>query len=1137
MPQKGMINITGAAESRVAPIIAHLIKEQKGQSLVVVPNATKARRLALDLSFFDARKIYVLPQEDDSFVQYEARSNDELLERLSVLKAAASGEECIIIAPAIGAIKKLPPAVIFKSAPLELKLGADVDTDALRQRLFEMGYERVSMIEGRGEYSLRGGILDIFTADSESPFRIELFDTEIDSIRTFDIETQRSDEALSFVTICPCAQLKRDPEIFKNASEKIEKTYLKHIRKIEKREGNSETVYNLKKRRDQLLEYTNNMMNIQYLEKFLGYFYDYTEYIWDYMNEPNIFIDDPARILETLEVHEREMADDIDAIVSEGRGIGEDFGTISGQEDYFRLYSMDGYIFTPFVSTIKNAPFLKELHNVNCRPAPSFNGKMDLLRDELNNYLKQGYKVTIVCSSEEKTKNINEFLDMEGFLGKIQVKEGTLTAGMDFPDQKICYIWEGDIFGQSYKRKRRKKKTRGQQIKSFADVQKGDYVVHETHGIGKFVGIEQLTVQGVQRDYLKVKYAGEDSLFIPVDQLGILQKYVGGEGIAPKLNKLTGSEWKKTKAKAKAAVDDMAEDLIRIASARMNSKGYAFSEDTVWQKEFEDSFPFEETDDQLRSVEEIKADMEKPIPMDRLLCGDVGFGKTEVAARALFKCVSDGKQAAVLVPTTLLANQHYYTLKDRFERFPFKVEMLSRFRTPKQQKQILADLKAGRLDLIIGTHRLLSEDVKYKDLGLLVVDEEQRFGVKHKERIKQIRENVDVLTLSATPIPRTLHMSLSGMKDMSTLEEAPVDRIPVRTYVMEQENHVIREAIEKELSRGGQVYVLYNRVDNINVVAKNIERLVPDATVDVGHGKMKEKELENIIMDFAEGEINVLVSTTIIESGIDIPNVNTMIVLDADRFGLAQLYQLRGRVGRSGRIAYAYLMYQRNKSLNEVAEKRLRAIRDFTEFGSGFKIAMKDLELRGAGNILGTAQSGHMVNVGYELYCKMLEESVARLNGQETLPEVEETAFSIPLPAIVSKKYIEDDVLRLQMYKKIAMIESNQDEGDVIDELLDRFGDIPDETMNLVRISKIRSMSKKVGIKEISQQGFKIIFKLWENVKFPQAMMAALVGNYGQRIMINGGENPFIRLTIGREEPIDAINKFLETALQERAVQ
>ena len=604
--------------------------------------------------------------------------------------------------------------------------------------------------------------------------------------------------------------------------------------------------------------------------------------------------------------------------------------------------------------------------------------------------------------------------------------------------------------------------------------------------------------------------------------------------MAPKVNKLSGNEWKKTKAKARAAVDDMAEELMRISAIRMNTRGYAFSEDTVWQKEFEDTFPYEETDDQLRSVDEIKADMEKPVPMDRLLCGDVGFGKTEVAARALFKCVADGKQAAVLVPTTLLANQHYYTLKDRFEKFPFKVEMLSRFRTAKQQRQILEALKEGQIDLVIGTHRMLSEDVKFKDLGLLVVDEEQRFGVKHKERIKQLRENVDVLTLSATPIPRTLHMSLSGMKDMSTLEEPPVDRLPVRTYVMEQENHVIREAIEKELARGGQVYVLYNRVDTINSIARLIERLVPDASVEVGHGKMKEKELERIIMDFAEGEFNVLVSTTIIESGIDIPNVNTMIILDADRFGLAQLYQLRGRVGRSGRLAYTYLMYQKDKNLSEIAEKRLRAIKDFTEFGSGFKIAMKDLEFRGAGNILGTAQSGHMINVGYELYCKLLEESMKKMQGEEIAPEAEETVFSIPLPAIISRKYIENDVLRLQMYKKIAMIENTQDEEDVVDELLDRFGDIPHETMNLVKISKIRSMAGKIGVREISQQGFKVIFKLWDNVKISQAVMASLVANYGEKIMINGGENPFIRLTAGREEPLDAINTFLETALSER---
>ena len=522
--------------------------------------------------------------------------------------------------------------------------------------------------------------------------------------------------------------------------------------------------------------------------------------------------------------------------------------------------------------------------------------------------------------------------------------------------------------------------------------------------------------------------------------------------------------------------------------------------------------------------------MERDVPMDRLLCGDVGFGKTEVAARALFKCVSDGKQAAVLVPTTLLANQHYYTLKDRFEKFPFKVEMLSRFRSPKQQKQILEGLEKGSVDLIIATHRLLSKDIEFKDLGLLVIDEEQRFGVKHKEKLKQLKENVDVLTLSATPIPRTLHMSLSGIKDMSTLEEPPEDRYPVQTYVMEQDDFVIRDAIEKELARGGQVYVLYNRVESIERVASDIERLVPEANVVVGHGKMASNKLEEIIVDFSEGEYNVFVSTTIIESGMDIPNVNTMIVLDADKFGLAQLYQLRGRVGRSDRMAYAYLMYKRDKVLSEIAEKRLKAIREFTEFGSGFKIAMKDLELRGAGNLLGTEQSGHMLSIGYELYCKMLEEAVGELNGIEKLPEPDETAFSLPIPAIIPVRYIENEVLRLQMYKKIAMIETDEDEAEIVDELIDRFGDIPRDTMNLIKISKIRAMAGKLGVTEILQQGYKVIFSLWENVKLSQETMAGLIGEYGERMMINGGKEPYIRLTVGKEDPLTAIERFLQIA-------
>ena len=1134
MTSRGMINITGASEGRIAPIIAEIIKEKKGQSLIVVSTFNRAKRLASDLSFFDARNIYVLPPEDESIIQYEARSNDQLLQRMKVLKAVTRGEDCIVIAPATGAVKKLPPKEIFEENVLELQRGKDIDIDDVKVRLSFMGYERVPMIESRGEYSIRGGILDIFTPDSDMPYRVELFDTEIDSIRTFEIDTQRSSEELKDITICQCSQLVKDSELFAKAKDKINDAYIKHIKKIEKKEGNSERVHELKVRRGQLIEYIDNMMNLQYMEKFINYFYDETMYIWDYMHDPDIFIDDPARILETLEVFEKERADDIAAILEAGRGIGEDFKAMSGQKDYFLLYEKEGYIFTPFASTIKNAPFLTQLITVNCRQTPVYNGRMDLLKGDLHSYIRREFDVTIVCSGSERMKNMEEFLMREGFIGKVRLKEGTLTAGMEFTDKKVCYIWEGDVFGGSRKSRRKRKKTRGEQIKSFADVQTGDYVVHESHGIGKFTGIEQLVVQGVKKDYLKVKYAGEDSLYIPVDQLGMLQKYVGGDGIAPRLNKLSGSEWKQTKAKAKAAITDMADELIRMSAIRMREKGYAFSEDTVWQKEFEETFPYTETDDQLRCVEEIKKDMERDVPMDRLLCGDVGFGKTEVAARALFKCVSDGKQAAVLVPTTLLANQHYYTLKDRFEKFPFKVEMLSRFRSPKQQKQILEGLEKGSVDLIIATHRLLSKDIEFKDLGLLVIDEEQRFGVKHKEKLKQLKENVDVLTLSATPIPRTLHMSLSGIKDMSTLEEPPEDRYPVQTYVMEQDDFVIRDAIEKELARGGQVYVLYNRVESIERVASDIERLVPEANVVVGHGKMASNKLEEIIVDFSEGEYNVFVSTTIIESGMDIPNVNTMIVLDADKFGLAQLYQLRGRVGRSDRMAYAYLMYKRDKVLSEIAEKRLKAIREFTEFGSGFKIAMKDLELRGAGNLLGTEQSGHMLSIGYELYCKMLEEAVGELNGIEKLPEPDETAFSLPIPAIIPVRYIENEVLRLQMYKKIAMIETDEDEAEIVDELIDRFGDIPRDTMNLIKISKIRAMAGKLGVTEILQQGYKVIFSLWENVKLSQETMAGLIGEYGERMMINGGKEPYIRLTVGKEDPLTAIERFLQTAVAGR---
>ena len=1143
-----MINVAGASEGRIAPFIAESRQEKDGQCLIVVPTLNRARRLQSDLSFFNGDEpIYILPPEEDRAMAYEAKSNDSLLERMRVLRALTSGERCTVIAPVTGAVKKLPPAETFTSNIIDLQMGQDVDLSELRNRLSLLGYERVSMIEARGEYSMRGGIIDIFTPEGENPYRIELFDTEIDSIRTFDIETQRSIENLSNFTIYQCSQITRDPDLFAKASGRIRRAYdrtLKKIRAGEPTEESKTRETELLKRRDQLLEYTEGMINLQYLEQFLGYFYDETAYIWDYMMDPQIVIDDPSRILETMDAAVKERNYDIMDILESGRGIKEDFSMLSDQDDFFRIYKLpqerdlECTIFTPFVMTIKGGrdtaegPFLTELRQVQTRQMPQYDGHMDQLRADLEGYIARGFDVRVVCSTEERKKNMLEFIQHENFnertlpgrfeAGHVSIVSGNLSAGMELTDSKLCYIWEGDVFGGSRKTRKRPKSTRGgKPIKSFADVQKGDYVVHESHGIGKFTGIEQLVVQGVKQDFLRVEYAGSDMLYIPVDQLDSLQKYIGGDGVSPRLNKLSGSEWKTTKAKAQAAVSDMAGELIRVANIRRGSSGYAFAEDTVWQKEFEDSFPYTETDDQLRCISEIKADMERPYPMDRLLCGDVGFGKTEVAARAMFKCVIEGKQAAVLVPTTILANQHYYTLKTRFEKFPVRVEMLSRFRSAAQQRKIVKDIAKGDVDLVIGTHRLLSSDVKFADLGLLVIDEEQRFGVRHKEKIKQLRENVDVLTLSATPIPRTLHMSLSGMKDMSTIEEPPEGRYPVQTYVMEEDSFLIREAIEKELARGGQVYILSNRVESIGRVASSIRDLVPTASVAVGHGKMKETDLENVIMDFAAGEYDILVSTTIIESGTDIPNVNTMIILDADRFGLAQLYQLRGRVGRAGRIAYTYLMYRKDKVLSEIAEKRLKAIRDFTEFGSGFKIAMRDLELRGAGNLLGKEQSGHMLEIGYELYCKLLDdamqEAMDEADGvQRRKPvEVETTAVNLPIQAIIPERYIDDEVLKLQMYKKVAMIGTDEDASDLLDEFIDRFGDPPLQTRNLLRIAVIRAKAARLGVTEISQSGYKIRFSLIPDVRFGPDVVPDLVSEYGDRIRFNGGAKPFIRLTAG----------------------
>ena len=816
-------------------------------------------------------------------------------------------------------------------------------------------------------------------------------------------------------------------------------------------------------------------------------------------------------------------------MLERGKAIPEDSQLITGMDDLQKSFGIMPEIFMfPFGLTGKVKIDFDEIRNIECRQMTSYAGHLDVLENDLKRIADGKNRVVISASSDERQQTIDDFVANIGLADKIQVIQGSLSMGMVFPEENLYIISDKDIFNSTRIGKKRHKTNRSQKMQSFSDFKTGDYVVHENHGIGKFLGIQALEVQGEQKDYLKIKYSGTDLLYVPVEQMDIVQKYIGSEGIAPKVSKLSGDEWKVAKTRAKLAIAEMTEELIKLYADRKASKGYAFSKDTVWQKEFEAYFSYQETDDQLTSIEEIKKDMESNLPMDRLLCGDVGYGKTEVAARAIFKCISEGKQAAMLVPTTILANQHYNSLKDRFSNFPFNIDMLSRFRTDKQQEKIIDGIKKGSVDFVIGTHRLLSDDIKYKDLGLLVIDEEQRFGVAHKEKLKQLKSNIDVLTLSATPIPRTLNMSLTGIKDMSLITEPPSDRYPVQTYVLEQDDIVMREIIARELDRDGQVYIVFNRVKGINRLAEKVQSLVPDAKIVVGHGQMNEKSLESVMQTFISGEADILIATTIIESGIDIPNANTMIVIDADKCGLAQLYQLRGRVGRTDKIAYAYLMYQKNKVLTEVAEKRLKAIKEFTEFGSGFKVAMRDLEIRGAGNVLGAEQSGHMMNIGYELYCKLVDDAVRKAKGESVPEQVDEINIELDVAANIPNWYIDNETLKLQMYKKIATVSTREDSEEIIDELLDRFGDLPKETLNLIAISMIRALSANVGVCNIHEQAGKVvIYFAQDNALKAYALMKASE-KFGSKIFFHGGNEPFIRLSVARKERLDSIIDLLE---------
>lgn len=1052
----GVINISGISDSRVAPVCADIILEERGPCLVVTPTYIGASRLASDISFFVNKRIYVVPSDEEVFRSYEAKNQDTLFGFLEALRAVLSGEDCVVVSPVTMAIKKLAPKDRFTSKNTSLACGSEVRLTSLVQDLVDMGYERVPLVYGRGQFSLRGDILDIFTPYEDSPVRVDLFDTQVEDMKFFDPISQRSIGHTEELHILPATLIVRETDIIEKAQAKIERAYK-----------------SLPERRDELLEAIVTGSNRQQLETYMDYFYEEATNLVGYLpEEAVVIVDDPNRIYDEVEDRQRDLKEDIDVFVERGQIIKKDISLFPGRKEFLDIYRRPKvYLCTPFSRAVKGVDAYEDIHNIISRQTLSYNGKMDILEKDLRRFLLKKYDITLVCSTPERYANLEEFVEHIDLTGLVKVEEGNLTAGMEFPEERIIYITDGDIFG-TYKKPRKKRKTRSRDknrrpISSFSEIETGDYVVHETQGIGKFVGMEQLTVKGEQKDYLKIKYAGNDVLYVPADQMDLIQKYIGGDVDNAKISKLNGKDWRKTKAKAKASIARMAKELLEISAQRAKNKGYKFGPDTVWQKEFEESFPYNETADQLRCVEEIKKDMESEKAMDRLLCGDVGYGKTEVAARAMFKAAAEGKQVCVLVPTTILASQHYYTLKERFEKFPFTVDMISRFRSESEQRATLKNLAKGQVDVIIGTHRLLSEDVAFKDLGLLVIDEEQRFGVQHKEKIKQLKNNVDVLTLSATPIPRTLHMSLVGIRDMSVIEEPPEERYPVQTYVMEEEDYIIKEAIEKEIERGGQVYVIHNRVETIYRVADRIDELVPGLRIGVGHGQMNEITLEDVMMDFMEGQLDVLVATTIVESGIDIPNVNTMIVIDADKYGLSQLYQLRGRVGRSNRLAYAYLLHKKNQVLSDIAERRLRAIKTFTEFGAGFKISMRDLEIRGAGNILGTEQHGHMVNIGYELYCKLVDDAVKALKGEVVPSTRDDTTVEINVSAFIPQSYISDEVTKLTMYKKIASITDKEDVRDIGEELIDRFGDIPKTTANLIKIAYIRAMGEAMDIRRV----------------------------------------------------------------------
>ncbi len=1134
--KKGPVSVSGCMDSQKV----HLMQEA-GEwldwKLVVTYDEGRAREIYEDFRCFRER-VWLYPAKDLLFYSADIHGNLITRERMQAVKALIedsrpdteeeeTGREerrgGVIVTTVDGLMDRLLPLDTIRKQILTVRPGEVLDLEEWKRRLTALGYERMAQVDGMGQFSVRGGILDVFPLTEELPIRIELWDDEVDSVRSFDPESQRSVESLEAAVIYPAAEMvltenevAEGIERIRRLADKQEKVFRSHMQ--------TEEAARIRAAAEEAAGRIEDGFGAGGMDSYITCFCPDTVSLLRYFppERTAFFLDEPSRLGERGETVETEFRESMKSRLEKGYVLPEQAGLLySYKETLAALLGPNTVIVTGFEQRLPGIPAARRFA-ISAKNVASYQNSFEMLIKDLKRWKKEKYRVVLLSGSHTRASRLAGDLrdyELSAFCsddperrvlpGEILVRCGNLHRGFEYPQIKFVVITEGDMFGAAKKRRRRRKTSyEGTKIQSFSELSPGDYVVHEEHGLGIYRGIEKIEQDHIIKDYLKIEYADNGNLYLPATRVDVIQKYAGSNAKAPKLNRLGGEQWKKTRERVKGAVKEIARDLVRLYAARQSADGFSYSPDTVWQKEFEELFPYEETEDQLEAIEATKRDMESRRIMDRLICGDVGYGKTEIALRAAFKAVSDGKQVAYLVPTTILAQQHYNTFVQRMKDFPIRVDLLSRFRTAAEQKKTLEDLRKGLVDVLIGTHRMLSKDVQFKDLGLLVIDEEQRFGVAHKEKIKQLKENVDVLTLTATPIPRTLHMSLAGIRDMSVLEEPPVDRVPIQTYVMEHSDEMVREAIRRELARGGQVYYVYNRVQDIQEAAAYVSRLVPDAVVAYAHGQMNERHLEQIMLDFVNGDIDVLVSTTIVETGLDIPNVNTIIIQDADRMGLSQLYQLRGRVGRSSRTAYAFLMYRRDKLLREEAEKRLKAIREFTELGSGIRIAMRDLEIRGAGNVLGAEQHGHMEAVGYDLYCKLLNQAVASLKGERTEEEEFNTVVECDIDAYIPSSYIKNEYQKLDIYKRISSIENEEDYLDMQDELMDRFGEIPGPVNNLLLVARLKSAAHRAYVTEADINCQEIRLSMFPKARLDTSRIPELIRSYGGKLKMMTGETP-----------------------------